>query len=163
MAATSHGAAAASVVHALKYRGWRHLADLCAAAMAAALAVRGVAPDLFVPIPLHPVRRRARGFNQAELLAGALARAAGRPLAHALERERATAPQVGAGLAARRANLEGAFRAFQRFAPGETIALVDDVATSGATLADAARALEEAGATRVIGVTFGLALDPYGR
>jgi ComF family protein len=151
------------VVHALKYRGWRHLAELCADAMAAALASRGVAPDLYVPVPLHPTRQRARGFNQAELLAAVLARRGQRPLAIALERVRATPPQVGSSLAARRGNLQAAFHAHQRIAPHETVALVDDVATSGATLAAAAGALEHGGAIRVVGVTFGLALDPYAR
>lgn len=131
--------------------------------MATALASRGVAPDLYVPVPLHPTRLRARGFNQAELLAGAIARRGQRPLALALERVRATPPQVGSSLTARRGNLQAAFRALQRIAPHETVALVDDVATSGATLAAAADALERAGASRVVGVTFGLALDPYAR
>ena len=163
VAATRHGGAAAAVIHTLKYRGWRHLAEVCAELMAQALAGRGIAPDLYVPVPLHPARRRARGFNQAELLAAALARSGGRPLAHAIERVRATPPQVGARLTERRANMRGAFGAIQRLRPDETVALVDDVATSGATLAAGAEALERAGARRVVGVTFGLALDPHGR
>jgi ComF family protein len=163
VAATRHAGAAAAVVHALKYRGWRHLADVCAPVMVATLASRGIEPDLLVPIPLHSTRRRARGFNQAELLATALASRLRRPVAIALARDRPTRPQVGSSRASRFANVRGAFRSFQRFDPHETIALVDDVATSGATLASAAAALSAAGATRVVGVTFALALDPYDR
>ncbi|MFN2420097.1 MAG: ComF family protein [Gemmatimonadota bacterium] len=163
VAATRHGGPAAAAVHALKYRGWRHLADACAPFMTTALATHGVEPDLLVPVPLHSSRQRARGFNQAELLAAALARRLGRPMALALARDRATARQVGSSRAARLANVRGAFRCLQRFDPRETIALVDDVATSGATLAAAAAALSAAGATRVVGVTFALALDPYDR
>jgi predicted amidophosphoribosyltransferase len=163
VAATRHGGAAAAAIHGLKYRGWRHLAELCAEAMAASLSSRGVEPDVYVPVPLHSIRLRARGFNQAELLATAIARRQRRPLVLALERVRATPPQVGSGLAARRANLRGAFRALHRLAPHDTVGLIDDVATSGATLAAAAEALEAAGATRVVGVTFGLALDPHAR
>ena len=163
VAATRHGGPAATLVHALKYRGWRHLAEACAERMNQALHARGISPDLWVPVPLHPTRRRDRGFNQAELLAAALARRHARPLAHALARERATPPQVGSSRAARLANLRGAFRARQRIAARETVALVDDVATSGATLVAAAEALAEAGATRVVAITFALALDPHDR
>lgn len=163
VAATRYDGPAKAAVRALKYRGWRHLAQACAEPMARALAAHGMAPDVFVPVPLHPVRRRARGFNQAELLAAALAALHERPVAHALTRSRATSPQVGSSRSARLANVRGAFRATLRFAPHETVALVDDVATSGATLAAAAEELAAAGATRVIGATFALAPDPHDR
>lgn len=128
-----------------------------------ALEADGMAPDLFVPVPLHAARRRARGFNQADLLAEALARRRARPVAAALERGRATRSQVGLGRAARLANVGGAFRARQRIAPHETIGLVDDVTTSGATLVAATETLVEAGATRVVGIAFALALDLHDR
>lgn len=127
--------------------------------MERALAARGIAPDAFVPVPLHPARRRSRGFNQAALLAAALAGHRGRPALDALVRDRATRAQVGSSRAERAANVRGAFRAVLRFAPHETVALIDDVATSGATLAAAAEALTAGGAGRVVGVTFALAPD----
>lgn len=106
-----------------------------------------------VPIPLHPDRLRERGFNQALLLAAHLARASGRPLAaHALRRLRAAPPQAGLGALARRSNVEAIF------APGpgcrlhgRPVLLVDDVLTTGRTLAAACQALQAAGAGPVYG------------
>ncbi|HUP20719.1 MAG TPA: ComF family protein [Gemmatimonadota bacterium] len=161
MAATRSGGPARTAVRGLKYAGWRHLADLCAEPMAgvlAAAAARGAAPAALVPVPLHPARRRARGFNQALLLAEALGHRTALPVADVLVRVRPTAPQPGLGRAARAANLAGAFRAQGAVPP--RVALVDDVATSGATLAAAAAVLLAAGAETVTGVSFALALDP---
>lgn len=128
--------------------------------MAAALyAVEGPLGAI-APVPLHPLRRRERGYDQAELLAEALARCLDRPVIAPLERARSTPPQVGRDRAARMANVASAFRAVPGRVPRASIALVDDVATSGATLEAAARPLLEAGATAVVGVTFSLAPRP---
>lgn len=158
VAATRYGGAAEATIRALKYSGWRHLAWTCAGAMAAALATRGASPHVLVPVPLHPARQRARGFNQARLLADALAERLERPVTDALVRVRPTPPQVGRGRARRAVNVRDAFVA-AGVPAGSTIGLVDDVATSGATLAAAARPLLAGGAGAVVGVTFALALD----
>jgi ComF family protein len=131
--------------------------DPAANAVARALAreagsrATGPAPDLVVPVPLHARRLRERGFNPACELARAVAGAAGLRLApRALARVRDTSSQTGLSRAARRRNVRGAFRACGPLPP--RIWLVDDVVTTGSTLAEAARALRRAGVRRVVGV-----------
>ena len=105
-------------------------------------------PDAVVPVPLHPRRLRERGFNPAALLARAVARQLGRPLASPtlLVRRRDTPSQTPLDREARRVNVAGAFRSEGPKNRGqETLLLVDDVATTGATLVAAARALRQAG------------------
>ena len=159
VAAVRYAGAAESIAHALKYRGWTHLAELCAAAMADALGDRAAGLDVLVPVPLHAARLRERGFNQSALIAASLSARLGVPVQSALVRSRATRSQVGLGRAARRRNVEAAFDARAGIRAGSVVGLVDDVATSGATLAAAAEALAAAGAGSVVAVTFALALD----
>lgn len=135
---------------ALKYHGVRGAAWSLAAvaAPAAALlpvAARGVA---LVPVPLHPARRRERGFNQADLLARLLAARLGLPSAERLVRRARPTPQqakIASSPAARRANVTGAFAAAPAPAGAPALILVDDLATSGQTLAAVAGALGDAG------------------
>jgi predicted amidophosphoribosyltransferase len=105
-----------------------------------------------VPVPLHPSRRRRRGFNQAAILAAALARRTGLALADGLTRSGPRGTQVGRPRSER---LAGAPGIIQAHAPiPARVVLVDDVATTGATLAACARALRAAGALDVRAVTF---------
>lgn len=109
------------------------------------------APDLVIPVPLHPRRLRPRGFNPAALLARAVASEVGAPCDPvALRRLRNTASQTGLGRRQRRRNVRGAF-ATRRAVP-ERVWIVDDVATTGSTLAACATALRRAGARQVVGV-----------
>lgn len=103
--------------------------------------------DVVIPVPLHIERLRWRGFNQALLLAGEWARRhVLRVDPFAVERVRATPPQVRLNAAARRRNVAGAFRVTdRRLVAGRRILVVDDVYTSGATTAECARALRRAG------------------
>jgi ComF family protein len=145
------------LVHELKYRGRRRLAVRLAGLLLAESTVRRVltaGADL-VPVPLHPRRRRERGFNQAELLALALARGSGLEVgAGLLVRRRDTSPQAGLSAASRRRNVTGAFAARHRpRLVGRTLVLVDDVITTGATAAACARVLKQAGAAEVRLVT----------
>lgn len=147
----------AAAIHALKYRRRR----IVARALGGLLAARyPFGPGrLLVPVPLHPSRLRARGFNQALLLARALGRRRDLPVAaRALIRTRPTTAQPGLGAAARRTNLAAAF--VVRDPPqvaGRHVVLVDDVLTTGATADACAIALLAAGARRVDAFTVGRA------
>jgi ComF family protein len=106
--------------------------------------------DLVVPVPLHPRRLRERGFNQSALLARELVRGrAPRLAARALQRLRATPPQVTLDAGARALNVRGAFRADPRQVAERTVLLVDDILTTGATASACSEALLEAGARAV--------------
>ena len=112
----------------------------------------GPAPDLIVPVPLHPLRLRERGFNPAGLLAAALGRAHRLPVdSAALTRIRDTPSQTQLARSQRARNVSGAFRARNRALPGR-IWLVDDVVTTGSTLREAARSLQGSGARRIVAV-----------
>lgn len=143
-------------VHYLKYDGWRRIAEPMADAMLP-LACALPAATL-VPIPLSAARLRARGYNQSAELAGALHRRNGVPVANgALVRRRDTGTQTALTPEARRANLAGAFVAVS--VPPNPV-LLDDVFTTGSTLAEAAAALLLAGAPEVRGLTFARAPRP---
>ncbi len=108
----------------------------------------GVLPQALLPVPIHPRRLRERGYNQSLELARPLARALDIPLlSSALVRTRATPPQMALPEAARAANVRGAF-AVRGVLP-EHVALVDDVLTTGATVAELARLLKRQGCVRV--------------
>lgn len=118
-------------------------------------------PDRIVPVPLHPRRRRERGFNHAESIARPLARALGRPCQpELLVRIRPTLAQASLRGEARRDNVRSAFRSRTLLGPGLRIGLVDDVLTTGQTLEAAAEALLEAGAGEVVGLTIAATLPP---
>ncbi|MCP5340352.1 MAG: ComF family protein [Sinobacteraceae bacterium] len=143
----------------LKFHGDLAPARVFGAVLAARAAIAGDLPDLIVPVPLHRGRLHERGYNQAAQLARSTADWLGRPCApRLLERRRATVPQTSLDAPARRRNLVGAFvlgadagrwlrdrpaLAFRR------LALVDDVLTTGATLAAAAEALGSLGSLSI--------------
>lgn len=111
----------------------------------------GMGFDGIVGVPLHPARRRARGYNQATLLGQALARRIRVPMwNHALWRVRATPSQTRLTAPQRASNVRGAFSAFRAsHIADQRILLVDDVMTTGATVNECARCLMTAGAASV--------------
>jgi ComF family protein len=151
-AAGTYGGALREAIHRFKYDGERALAKelgtLVAACVASDLA-SGVALDVVVPAVLHPDRARSRGYDQAWLLAAVIAERTALPLRVPLRRIRPAAPQVALDRAARAENLRGAYVAEAGAVRGARVALVDDVATTGATLAAASGALRAAGARAV--------------
>lgn len=114
--------------------------------------------DVVIPIPLHWHRRLARGYNQAEAIARPLAKRLGKPMVNGLRRSRSTRPQALLGRRQRQINLHRAF-AVRPVRAGrilnQRVLLVDDVVTTGATLATAAVCLRSAGARSVLAVTAG--------
>jgi competence protein ComFC len=137
----------------LKFAGMRSVAGALAPFMVDALARSPPRPPtagstLITWVPLGARRKRARGYDQAEALARSVGRLTGWPVARLLERTAETSPQARRPGDERRRALVGAFRARPRSSPRQVL-VVDDVLTSGATAADCARALRQAGAEEV--------------
>lgn len=155
-----------AAIHRLKYRGEAELALPLGALMGllAREELLFATISLVVPVPLHPDRLAARGYNQSELLARPVAGAIGRPLGTTvLQRRHPTLPQVGLDEAARRQNLENAFRVTDpESVRGRRVLVVDDVLTTGATCREAARVLLEAGARWVEVLTLAVTPRPAG-
>ena len=153
------------IVHGLKYGVWSELARF----MGDRMVRWAIPPDLHsgryvvVPIPTTKRRMRARGYNQARLLASALSGAVHNPLVDALERSGNSSTQVGLHPTQRRANVTGVFSvradASARVS-GVRVLLVDDVLTTGSTAQAAALPLVRAGASQVFLSTFARAF-PY--
>jgi ComF family protein len=143
-------------LHALKYAGERRLAQPLGEAVAARWRRAGAGGELLVPVPVHAGRRRERGYDQAELIAGVAAAALDLPWLPAVERRRATAPQYRLDRRHRAANVDDAFAVrpeAREAVRGRWVVLVDDVVTTGATLCAAAQALLDGGAIATSAVT----------
>lgn len=152
-AAAVYGDVAGRLVHALKYRDRTEIAALLGRLAAAAGRDILADADVLVPVPLHRRRLWARRFNQSAAIAFAVGRRCGVSVdPFCLERVKPTPRQVGLDRRARADNVRGAFRVPPRGRPavgGRRVVLVDDVLTSGATVAAATRALLKAGAASV--------------
>lgn len=147
---------ARAALHALKYDGEQRLARPLGELLAARWRRAGVAGEVLLPVPIHPERRRERGFNQAALLALAAGRALRLPVMEALARGQATDAQFRLGRGARQANVGRAFAVTPAAAGairGRWVVLIDDVVTTGSTLGACASALLEGGAMAVSGLT----------
>jgi ComF family protein len=156
-----------TALHELKYSGEQRLARPLGAAIARRWGRVGAGGDVVVPVPVHAERRRRRGYDQAELIARVAAAELKLPFAPILERARATIAQFDLDRASRAVNVTGAFRLkagpttepaghVERPAgplAGRWIILIDDVVTTGASLAACAAPLIEAGAVGVSAIT----------
>ncbi|MDE1971902.1 MAG: ComF family protein [Hyphomicrobiales bacterium] len=152
------------LVHALKYGDRLDLAPMMGRWLGQAGRELLVGADALVPVPLHWRRRWARRFNQSAVLAAAVSKTSGLPVAaHALKRIKPTAQQVGLSRSARAANVQGAFRVppeGKAAVLGRRLVLVDDVLTSGSTVEGCTKALLRAGAANVDVLVFARVADP---
>lgn len=152
LAAGSHAGPLRRAIHRFKYREERALATELGALVAERILgdlARGGRIDALVPVPLHRQRVLARGYDQTSLLAEAVAERTGIPVVRAIGRIRHARPQVELDRAERAANVRGAFVGCAGALAGLHAAIVDDVATTGATCAAAAAAARASGARSV--------------
>lgn len=148
------------VVSAFKFRGRRELAPMLAQAMDQTLPVE-LRPELVIGVPMHPSRRRQRGYNQADLLARELGRIRQVPSSTtALVKYRNNRLQHHLSAGERRANVKDVYQVRDAAqVAGKTVLLVDDVFTTGSTLEECARVLRQAGARQVWGVVYARVQD----
>lgn len=155
------------LLHRLKYGGRAYTAPLLARLIAERLECDGVEADLVVPVPMHPGKERERGYNQAELLACALADRMELPLEkRLLIRARTTLPMSRLSADEREAACRDLYRAVpgaEGRLGGRTVLLIDDIFTTGSTADACSRALLEAGASAVRVATFAAGSDPAHR
>ena len=141
-----------TLIQALKYGGQLAIGRVLGRLLARHASNFGLQLDVdcLLPVPLHPRRYAERGFNQSAEITRFAAGALALPVAPGLAVRRSdTRPQVGLAPADRHANLQGAFTAGQGPVRGRRIVIVDDVITTGSTVAELARALKQAGAVTV--------------
>ncbi len=142
-------------LRALKYQGVRDLAPILGRYLSAYIRDHALSIDYLIPVPLHSQRLAERGFNQSELLAQEVTETLGIPTQRAwLQRIRPTQPQAHLTREQRLVNVAGAFAVTADASlHGQTILLIDDVATTGATLRACAHALHQAGASEIWALT----------
>lgn len=141
-----------ALIKIFKYSGERALAPLLASYLdQAGQTVRPLIEQITF-VPMHPKAERQRGFNQAELVARELGKLWAIPVVSTLEKTKDTKPQASLLKAARQENIRGAFR-LAKFILCDSILIVDDVCTTGATLNECGRMLKESGVARVYGLT----------
>ncbi len=173
-----YGVYAREVVSAMKMKDRPWIGRKLGEAMADRMDCEDEAIDLVIPVPVHRKREKKRGYNQAEVIARQFVETYNRKHSKAqsakewgndrevfdkalffdaLSRSRETAPMKGLDVWERKANIEGAFKlkpGIATIVEGRAVALIDDIMTTGSTLSECARVLKEAGAARVIAITF---------
>jgi ComF family protein len=141
-------------IHQLKYRNLRSLAGPLAVLMVDYFRTHGIPAEILMPVPLHPRRLRERGYNQSSLLAKELGKLTSLPVDESsLVRQKYALPQARTqSVEERRANMAGAFKCRGETIKDRQILLIDDVATSAATLDACAATLKQVGARSVWGL-----------
>jgi ComF family protein len=152
-AAFAYEGPAGALVRALKFGGRLAVADVMAAQIAAQ-APPELLGGVLVPVPVHPAHQRRRGLDHCHALARALARRTGLPLAACLEKAGDPRPQVGRGRRARVTGPAGSIAVKAAVEAPERALLVDDVITTGATLAACAAALRDGGCEQVAALVY---------
>ena len=148
---------ARELIHRFKYQRQFHLRRVLGAWLLAGFSdprIEAEPVDAMVPVPLHPVRLRERGYNQAEALASIVSKQTGVPVSPCLQRVRYTLTQTRFDRVQRRRNLRGAFALRKNTSvTGKRLLLIDDVLTTGSTLHECAAVLLDHGAQSVRALT----------
>ncbi|MCY3834092.1 MAG: ComF family protein [Chloroflexi bacterium] len=148
----AHSGVLRAALQSFKYEGATLLAETLAARLTAALRQRGWRLDVIVPVPLFADREEERGYNQSALLSAPVAGATRLPChADHIWRTRSTSQQAMLSELERRENVKDAFEASEDV-KGLSVLLIDDVVTTGSTLAECASALRAMGASKVYGM-----------
>lgn len=150
-------------LHRLKYRKDIGLGDALSTHLVHFMKSLNWAVDLVIPVPLSNKRFKERGYNQIAIVAHPLSPQMGLMYSSkVLFRKKHTHSQVGLSAIERKKNVEGAFWADSKLITGKSILLMDDVATTGSTIAAAASALVDSGASRVYALTLARAISHHG-
>lgn len=142
----------AESIYRFKYKGRREYGEFYGVCMAHALGglIAGWRPQAFIPVPVHRERMESRGYNQAEILAGALSDKMGIPVRNdIIKRCKKTAPQKDLNNEERQNNLKKAFKILRNDVKLDTIVIIDDIYTTGSTIDAVAKELKKAGVTNV--------------
>ena len=150
--------AARAMVKGLKYKGRISAAHSMAIFMSKELGKRNLIFDLIVPVPAHIEREKQRGYNQAELIAREVSRIIGVPMSKALIKTQNTPSQVTLDEGRRWSNIKDAFCLVEAV-QGLRILLIDDVATTGATMFFSSCQLKKGGASHVVSLAFAVAMQ----
>ncbi len=143
------------IVHSLKFDGAVELAPRMVEMMLRTIPIGFLnSDDVWVPVPLHWIRKGDRSFNQSHLLTRELCTHIGGTISGLLKRVRNTPAQSGQGVRKRAHNVRGAFRCVKGKTVPDSIMLVDDVVTTGATVSECARVLKQSGVKQVRVLTF---------
>lgn len=150
------------IIHALKYQKFESLGIELGRRIGRLMTEEQNKVDVIIPVPLHKVKQRERGYNQAELIAQGISEIINKPIiTKAIQRTRNTQTQTTLNIEDRQKNMENAFAMIPAKCTsikGKTCLLVDDVITTGATTSSCAKELFSAGATKVIAGSAALAV-----
>ena len=149
------------IVHALKYRGYKSIGVELGMRIGETLKEWNLEVDILIPVPLHHIKHRERGYNQSEIIARGIASAIGKPVVpNTVHRIRHTKTQTKLTIEERRKNMEHAFEMIPYSSDiliGKKCLLVDDIITTGATTNSCAQVILSAGAAKIVAASAALA------